>query len=205
MNDPRIIKEVGEAYIASLKNLDVAHPRLLVLFSGAPGVGKTTIAQKIESEFRGLRLENDAIRRMLKQDYPDMMLEDISRLTYVIMQNSWDWLVDNSDNGLFVIDASIDRRYAQVEEFAREYGFKTVLLAFEITDQDHEQRIRNRGEHPFASLDRILSFAQQRRQEQKDFLSHHAPDMVITRSTTDEQIFEIIKQHLLTRITPQRV
>lgn len=205
MNEVRIIKEMGEAYIASLKNLDVIHPRLLVLFSGAPGVGKTTIARKIESEFRGLRLENDAIRRMLKQDYPEMELEDISHLTYVIMQNSWDWLIENSVNGLFIIDAGIDRRYSLAEELARKHGFDSVLLAFEISDEEHEKRIRVRGAHPFASLDRILSFAQQRRQEQRDFLSQHVPDMIITHSTTNEQIFEIIKHHLLTRITPQRV
>lgn len=196
MSDKELLQQVDSEYLSAIKNLDGVNPRLLIMFSGPPGSGKTTIAKAIEEEFGAIRLASDDVRRIIHARYPNMELSEINRLVLIYMNEVLPKVEAMTRNGLWIADASVDRNYLPVKDFADRYGFKTLVLAIQISDDEHEKRIHERGAHPFASLQKIVSLAEQRRNEQIMFLAHHKPDFIVTASTANEEVFANIRKRL---------
>ena len=61
-----LFADVFQSHLQILKHLDVANPRLLVMFSGTPGMGKTTVAKKLEDHLQAIRLSTDEARSLLR-------------------------------------------------------------------------------------------------------------------------------------------
>jgi predicted kinase len=58
------------------------HPKLLIVFSGGNAVGKSSLAQKIQTELRGVLLENDVIKLHLLTFNPTLDREQLQLLTW---------------------------------------------------------------------------------------------------------------------------
>src|SRR5215217_8234251 len=122
--DEITLDEVDQTYWPMIKNIDTKNPRLMVLFSSPAGTGKSTTAKEIEEQFHGLRLQNDAIRKIIQKTNPSLTLAERSKITHNYMEYLWEELVSTSPNGLWIIDASIDRRYETLATFAEKYKFQ---------------------------------------------------------------------------------
>jgi predicted kinase len=174
-----IFAKLDKLHVPTLDNLDIEHPRLMVLFSGPPGSGKSTLAKAISSELSGVRLENDAVRILLAANYPELTFDERGKLTYLYGTHLYGNLIKHVKNGLWIIDSSVDRRYEEITEFAHKHQLAVYLIALDIPEGVHRSRIIQGGGRTFSSLANYLRYMPQRRQEQAAFLASHKPDITL--------------------------
>lgn len=168
----------------------------MILFSGPPSSGKSTVAKAVTERFKAVRLENDAIRLIATELFPKSSLQQKTDLCHVYMNKLWPELIDTVPNGLFVIDSSVDRQYKQVFNFAKQNGFQTILFAMQIPETLHKEWIANVGDVPYASSELRLTRMKARRQEQEHFLERHTPDMFLGPDYKLDDVFRLIDSRL---------
>lgn len=178
-NNRKLFAEIDAQYIPTLHYLDVVHPRLMVMFSGPPSSGKSTVARTIAEEFRGIRLENDAVRTLLPKIHPGKGMDERGTLVYQYRDHIMNALVSQTQNGLWIIDSSIDRSYDTLNDFTIRHGFTRFIVAMNIPEDIHHRWIIQGGDRAFGSLSDYLEHRTQRRQEQQAFLSNHTPDLIL--------------------------
>src|ERR1700683_2437497 len=134
---PEIFADLDKYYLEKLENIEIDHPRLMVLFSGPPGSGKSTVADTIVATFKGVHLENDAVRTLLAKRYPNLSFDQRGELTYEYNVQLYNRLVGSTRNGLWIIDSSVDRRYEGYYDFAQKHQFAMFLIAMNIPEDIH--------------------------------------------------------------------
>lgn len=192
-----LFAELDKLFLPTLRHVRHAgHPKLMVVFSGPPGSGKSRVAQAIENHFRGLRLENDAIRTLVAQHYPELGFEERNELVYHYGVHMGNYLAKHAPNGLWIIDSSIDRRHNFFYDFAKQHGFATLLIAMDIPEDIHRSWITQGGDRPFSSLANYLRLMPQRRQEQAEFLAAHKPDLILRPGYDMAMVFKAVEEAL---------
>lgn len=191
------IERLNNLYLPTLKNLDISRPRLMILFSGLPCSGKSTIARDLEQVLGGVRLENDVIRILVSHEFPDLPEEERTVLTYAYMMHAWEHLADKTTNGLWIVDSSVDRRWRKICTFAERHKFATFLIAMNIPEAVHRQWILQRDDRPFNTAKTYLERMQQRRREQQQFLSAGPkPDLTLMPDYQINNIAPLVRARL---------
>jgi len=154
--------EIFQTHMQSLKNLDKKNPKVLILFSGTPGSGKTTISHSLEKSFNAIRISSDDVRDMLFKAGVSVSRVD-EYIEYCLQE-----LKSVSVNRTIIIDRSSDRRYSDYTRFAKDQGFATFLIRIIAPREIIEKRLRKRGK----DADRFLgdldsAFADYRRFSRK--------------------------------------
>ena len=137
------IQHVANDYYASLSHKKVYQPRCLVIFSGVPGSGKTTIARALEERLKAVRLSNDNIRTRIVAADPGIKREGQERAKFIVANKVLDRLAKEAHN-IIVIDASCDRGYDEYSTWAEKHGYKLVLVRLEISREVIMQRLEKR-------------------------------------------------------------
>lgn len=126
-------------HLHTLPNKEKSNPKFLILFSGTPGMGKTTIAKKLEEHFQAIRLSTDEARLLLKANNLSPALAD----SYI------EWclhaIYKELPNQLIILDRSVDRTYPTYLQFAKDFGYNTFLVRMDVQRSIVEGRIRQRG------------------------------------------------------------
>lgn len=187
-----LLLAVDQRYRPTLRYTDVAHPKAIILFSGPPSSGKSTVAKALEKHFQAVRLCNDDVRKIAGNLYPDSDLEWKSELSYRYMGQLRRELADSIPNGLWIIDANIDVHHQKLFEFAEQYGFKPVVLSMDIPEETRRQWIIKTGDRPWASVEKYLETMPLRKQQHEAFLAKYTPDLSIKPDYDIEAIFSII-------------
>ncbi|MCB1114108.1 MAG: hypothetical protein KDK62_05065 [Chlamydiia bacterium] len=135
--------------LPSLNHLDVENPPIMVLFSGTPGMGKSTVAKELESVFKGIRFSTDETRIMFREEGVEFShLPDYSE--YVLRR-----LNAVSPNRFIILDRSTDRSFDRLEAFMQELETPYFLIRMIVPREIVEERILSRGINPEGNL-RIL-------------------------------------------------
>ena len=74
------LEEIYHNHIKTLPNLSTSNGNFMIAFSGTPGCGKTTIAKIIENQFGALRINNDDIRNIIRNIFPNSENKEINTL-----------------------------------------------------------------------------------------------------------------------------
>jgi len=191
-----LLREIDELYRPIINNLEVEHQKVLVLFSGPPSSGKSTVAKQIEKHFKAIRLENDQIRNIATKLFPIATADWKSELTYKYMSGLRDSLLNETRNGLWIIDASIDVNYKFLYDFAKKHHFIVVLLAMEIPEPLRREWIIKTGDRAFATTERYLEVMDIRKKQHDTFLLNHTPDMFLGTDYRIEDVFDLISTKL---------
>jgi hypothetical protein len=135
-----ISQENIEQAVAAIENenpyLSVENAPLIIAFSGTPGMGKTHLAKAVQERYEGVRVSTDTARKYLGKKLHG---------TFVPVVNK---LLDGSPNQLLILDSSIDRKYSEVEEFAREHSIPLVTIRLLAERGLVEERIHESKENP---------------------------------------------------------
>ena len=134
--DPEMRDYLDANYFAKLDNIHHHNPKLLVVFAGGNAVGKTTLSKKIESELKGLRLENDGVKRAILSKYPDLAMTDkLHNITWQYTMDLYKRLDNMTTNGLVIRDGIITWYYDRILPIFRERGYEIFVVGYDLSEK----------------------------------------------------------------------
>ncbi|MCE5294112.1 MAG: ATP-binding protein [Chlamydiales bacterium] len=138
--------EVYKEHKYELQHLDVAHKPYIITFSATPGMGKTTVAIKLEATLKAIRISSDTARTLLaKHGFKLASLSDY--LLYVLKQ-----LEQTSPNHLIILDISVDREYKLIADEAQKQHIPLFIIRLDVTKEEAAARILQSKPNPEAYL-----------------------------------------------------
>ncbi len=186
------LADIADAYYAILQNKRVHHPKCLVLFSGVPGSGKSTIACAIEKELRAIRLSNDEVRDRILMADPVVGIENREHAKLVIATELFE-RVAREPNGLVVVDASCDRGYDYYRSWGNKHGYRIILLRMDTPRNTVEQRLRARNNQESRNIISSPAALDTWWSQWKAFGIEHTPDLTITPDTSTEEVLQTVR------------
>lgn len=178
--DPELCNYLDQEYLPTLQNLDVVHPKILVVFSGGNATGKTTLSNRIGEELGGVVIENDAIKRAILRKLPDIdRLKDLNPLTWNYSMDLYSRLASLTVNGLIVRDGVIDWYYDRILPIFERAGYRIFVVEYVISKERSIELIRVRGDTPTATADRLLLLLEDHAIHQERFRSHYTADVIL--------------------------
>ena len=163
-----LFEVIYQHQILSLENRELdSDKKILVLLSGVPGSGKSSLARRLKESMGYVRIVNDDIRDIitpitepsqLDEWYPDRLRRDQLRL----LQNEYIVYLlrklKDQPNGRIVLDRDMDAELLPlIQAWAKQYKYQIQLIALEISRNELINRIQSRQssqmEQSLASLD----------------------------------------------------
>lgn len=175
-------------YLHKVPHLNVVHSKLLVIFSGGNGVGKSSLSARIQADLNAFVIENDAIRAMLLKHEPELNKDRmmLGKLLWEYTQDLYPRLGSVTTNGLVVRDAVIDWHFDKILPIFEQNGYKLFIIRFELSRERRLEILRNRGGKDWISLEVLEGMFDKHEEHSKRFLSAYTPDIIIT----DETVFD---------------
>lgn len=138
--------EVYKEHQNELQYLDVAHAPFIITFSATPGMGKTTVAKKLETCLQAVRISSDTARVLLaKHGLKSASLSDY--LMYLLKE-----LEQTSPNHLIILDMSVDREYKLIADTAQKQHIPLFVIRLDVTKEEAAIRILKSKPNPDAYL-----------------------------------------------------
>jgi hypothetical protein len=184
--DESIKDYLDEHYLPLLKNLDKRHPKLMVVFSGGNAIGKSTLSRKIEQELEAVVIENDEIKRCLKDLLGTIDSNVLSPPTWKYANILYSRLPSLTQNGLVVRDGVIDWYFDRLFPKFKELGYEIFIIGYEVSREKNIALIEKRGDTPTFKADRAHLLFDDHDIHIKRFREHYTPDIMLN----DDTIFD---------------
>ena len=173
MKKEELFKLIFAKHKTTLKNLNVPQEKkVIILFSGVPGSGKTYLARKIEKRYQAIRWENDIVREIIdkfpKEYFKNISADSLKSFNNLdketlkkvygynklsikkenLLQNYKKHIFSNYpfQNKLILFDESIDRSYPLFKNISEKFNFKLYLIKMPFNKKLIRKRVINRGE-----------------------------------------------------------
>lgn len=184
---PKDVRQyLDEHVLAGLPNLQIPHPKLLVVFSGGNAMGKSTISDRLAKDLQALVLNNDRTRHLIATNWPDMPHDEVNRYMWQYMLELYQNLDSLTPNGLVVRDGVIDWYYDKLFPIFTERGYKIFIIAFDLSRQKRIDLVKQRGDTPVAKVDSLLEMVDDLITYEQRFRAVHTPDITLT----DDNLFD---------------
>jgi adenylate kinase family enzyme len=187
---------IAQHYVAKLKYLNLSKPKFLVLFSGPPASGKSYLSKHISRHFKGVRLENDAIREAIYNVNHHIPSHKRQELVNQIMHLVRNEILKKHPNKFWIQDSSIDRKFDDTDFFAEKNGFKTFIIAIKLPKEKLIERINQRNSHSYISANEQIKLLDGWIDDQEKFLSKVNPDITMEEELDCGDIIEAIELKL---------
>lgn len=196
--DPAVTRYLDNEYLRHVPNIDRQNPKLLVVFSGGNAMGKTTISRKIQAEYGGLTLENDAIKRCLLRIMPHATRDELSLMTWQYTMNMYGRLPGLTPNGLIVRDGVIDWYFDRILPVFKDGGYQLFIVGFDISRSKAVELIKARGDTPTVKEERSYVLLDDHALHIKRFRKLYRPDILLTDDTLFDhaRVLQAIGQRL---------
>jgi predicted kinase len=199
----QFFEEIEDKLKEEVQNLDQTHPKLMILFSGIPGSGKSFYAKAAEEEFRGVRISSERVRILLqehikpKYHYSTDWQEDFvaNFLRYFIEKNC-------QINGLVILDKSIDRKFQETTSWAKNRGWKWLTIQIEASPEKLVERLKQKETYPKSEhlLDPkgYLENLPRWEKDHQNFISQNKTDLTIdnNREPQLQEVFDLIRSRI---------
>ncbi len=155
-NLKELFKEIDKKFFFKLNFLEKRNPRFVITFSGIPASGKTTLSKILEKKYKGVRVNNDDLRKIIfnfaknynltnqdnkiKQEiFKTSKNRDLLKTyffsehmikTEVLLYRYQKWFLENYSfkNGLLILDSSVDRKYNLLLPLLIKKNFKIFII-----------------------------------------------------------------------------
>lgn len=181
--------KIFEKHALQFSHFKESNPKIIILFSGTTGMGKTWLASQLESQFRGIRISSDDVRAILKKDNirDDKLVDDYLLWTLKTLDS-------RSDNHFIILDRTIDRnenRHEMYLNFAKNYGYQIFLIRLVADKEKVAQRIVDRGTNVASLLKRLDN----RWHEYELSAQRYTPDYLFdNRENSDAHLADLFTQ-----------
>lgn len=190
-----LFNEIFEKHKNQLLNMDFINPeKILIVFAGIPGSGKTEISKQLENRLKGIRISSADAHNYIKELSKDKSLEEITidKRKYVM------WVMDqickDSPNKLIILDKGIERTFPEIEKWANDNGYRMIVVSLyapiEILKDRITQRNGSGAQAYFEEFDRWESEYNTFMQENKVDLELDTEKIGITKCA--EKIIDLI-------------
>jgi len=121
----KIFKKVLKKLKKQIKNTSKKNKRLIICFVGIPCSGKTYLAKKIEKKYKGIRINNDNIRKII-----DAKITKRKEEGEVILKQFLLKLLKNYpfNNKLVILDSGIERKYKDIHKISKSKKWKMFII-----------------------------------------------------------------------------
>jgi gluconate kinase len=182
-----IDNKIYNQLLSKLQNRDVPNPTAGILFSGIPGCGKTTLAQRLARDLHAQYLQNDAIRNSAERLGLDKY--DVHPVGRALTET----IASHDANKLIVFDASINRTWQETIAFCKENGLTPIVVRITIDPREAITRLQKRGRHD----DTQLIEATYRRLAQFEACKKALPaDIEVTVPFDYQEVLQAVKKRL---------
>jgi len=178
MGDIALFKKILEIHKNHLNNLKLLNKRLLICFSAIPCSGKTYVSKILEEKYKGVRINNDDIRDVIKSLIPGKSKEILEERQEILQQYLiWFLIQYNFPNKLLILDSSIDRKYRGVRDFADKHRYSIFIISLKISREFAHKRslLRNNGKEDDNFVENIDRWIK----ENKELASKVSSDIVL--------------------------
>lgn len=177
---PNALRQYLDAhFLPQLPNINVAHPKLLVVFSGGNAMGKSAISARLARDLQALVLENDSTRRAILQYDPHMDRDELNRYFWQYMLDLYANLSTLTPNGLVVRDGVIDWYHDKVLPLFKQQGYTIFVIAFELSREKRVELVKQRGDTPVNTVDNFLKMIDDHMYYEKQFRNQYTPDIIL--------------------------
>ena len=157
MNVGEVQRQLAEEYLAVMKDRGLPHRRVCIIFSGVPGSGKTTLAQKLAYDLKAQYIRHDDIRTLARKHGYNLAKLTISSISRIVM----DTIMEQDANKFVIVDASLDRTWPLFFEHTREHEALPIVIRLDVPREVIEKRIAARPKGDFGSVTNLDTFFDQ--------------------------------------------
>lgn len=164
-------------------NKNTPNPKIMVCFSGIPGSGKTTLAEKLEKQLQAIRISNDDIRTIIESSGVTERDEREEA-----KEKFLDWFLNEVQiwpNGLLIMDSSIDRRFDDIKRRFNEYRLYVISLG--ISRELAIKRMKKRQGHR-AKLQPMIDTMDKWIEDKRRFDNEHGQEIDKKIDTTNSAV-----------------
>lgn len=173
-------------FFFKLPYVEQKNPKMLVVFAGGNAVGKSTLARTISQKFKGLRIENDAVKYSILQKYPELAHDDRRHhYTWFYTMDLYRRLDDLSPNGLVIRDGTIAWYYDRILPIFLEKGYKLFVIGYDLSEQKMRELIAARGDTPTTTAARLQEILPDHFVHNARFFKDYTPDIILN----DDDLF----------------
>ena len=178
---------LDKEYFNELPYVAASNPKVLVVFAGGNAVGKSTLARRLEETFKGLRIENDAIKELIIKRHPELAHDDKRHhLTWQYTMDLYKRLDSLTSNGLVIRDGTIAWYYDRLLPIFEKQGYKIFVIGYDLSEQKMRSLIDKRGDTPTTTASRLHQILPDHFVHNSRFFAAYPPDIMLT----DENLFE---------------
>lgn len=161
--------------------------KVLITFSAIPGAGKTTIAKQLQARYNLARINKDELHdimvTMSEAHNEELLKAAVQKLTQMLSEKE----------KVILNDASVDRKYDEVEAWADKTGYKVFLIQIEVPIDVLIHRIKERNKENAADylkeMDRWVS-------EHEQFIQNHKCDFIFREGSDLTRLIQSVKEIL---------
>lgn len=186
-----IFENVYADQFETLLHLEISNPKVLILFSGTPGMGKSTVAKELEQRFSAVRISSDEGRNHLSNNGLSRGLSD------EYMKWFLEKVVSQTPNQCFILDRSIDRHFSFYESFAKKHGFQIFVIRMDVSKEILTKRIIDRKK----SVEAYLSHLHKYMADYDAFNQTHEVDFVFNNDEEHTQNITRLASAISQKIT----
>jgi len=132
---------IFKQHCSTLQNTAIEQKPLVVVFSGVPGMGKSTVAKKLEQEYKAIRVSTDQLRDLFREktsiteaDFDDALQKYVG---YFFAHY-------NMPNKRLILDASIDRKYVTLFPFFEQHKINFIVVRLDVPRDIVVKRLNER-------------------------------------------------------------